>query len=84
MEKRNKRQKIRTVLILEVLLFFSGLLIYSQFVFGDRFLAFGTFADVGSDTVQQYLMHYHSVVNHGMETSASGISTTASASTYSR
>ena len=64
MEKRDKRQKIRTVLILEVLLFFSGLLIYSQFVFGDRFLAFGTFADVGSDTVQQYLMHYHSVVNH--------------------
>ena len=66
MEKRDKRQKIRTVLILEVLLFFSGLLIYSQFVFGDRFLAFGTFADVGSDTVQQYLMHYHSVVNHKM------------------
>ena len=33
MEKRDKRQKIRTVLILEVLLFFSGLLIYSQFVF---------------------------------------------------
>ena len=64
MEKRDKRQKIRTVLILEVLLFFSGLLIYSQFVFGDRFLVFGTFADVGSDTVQQYLMHYHSVVNH--------------------
>ena len=64
MEKRDKRQKIRTVLILEVLLFFSALLIYSQFVFGDRFLAFGTFADVGSDTVQQYLMHYHSVVNH--------------------
>ena len=64
MEKRDKRQKIRTVLILEVLLFFSGLLIYSLFVFGDRFLAFGTFADVGSDTVQQYLMHYHSVVNH--------------------
>ena len=30
MEKRNKRQKIRTVLILEVLLFFSGLLIYSM------------------------------------------------------
>ena len=56
---------MRTVLILEVLLFFSGSSgLQPDYVFGNRFLAFGTFADVGSDTVQQYLMHYHSVVNH--------------------
>ncbi|MFR2189374.1 MAG: YfhO family protein [Blautia sp.] len=64
MEKKDHVQQMRTVLILEVLLFFSGFLVYWDYVFGNHFLAFGTFADVGSDTVQQYLMHYHSVVNH--------------------
>ena len=52
MEKKDHVQQMRTVLILEVLLFFSGFLVYWDYVFGNHFLAFGTFADVGSDTVQ--------------------------------
>ena len=40
MEKKDHVQQMRTVLILEVLLFFSGLLIYWDYVFGNHFQSY--------------------------------------------
>ncbi len=56
-----KSPKRRSLLVLTVLLLASSTVIYWEFLFGDSFLAF---TDVGSDTWQQYLMHYHTMVNH--------------------
>lgn len=44
-----------------IFLLLSSVFIYWEFLFGDYYLAFN---DVGSDTWQQYVMHYHTVVNH--------------------
>ncbi|MDO5424439.1 MAG: YfhO family protein [Eubacteriales bacterium] len=55
------QKKGRTIWILLALLFGSGLVIYAPFLFGDAYL---TFTDIGSDTWQQYIMQYHSIVNH--------------------
>lgn len=39
----------------------SACLVYYQYIFGDSIFLFN---DIGSDTQQQYIMHYNSVANH--------------------
>lgn len=50
-------------LLAGLLLLASALFIYHRFIFGDELWAFME-RDIGSDTVQQYLPHYHTIVNH--------------------
>lgn len=49
--------------LLGILLLISAVFIYHRFVFGDELWVFID-PDIGSDTFQQYLPHYHTVVNH--------------------
>ena len=75
MEKRDKRQKIRTVLILEVLLFFSGLLILQPVclrgsLFGLRNLL-RMWAAIRYSSILCTIILWSTT--YGMETSASGI-----------
>lgn len=52
---------LRPLLILWTLTGVSCLLIFKNFLFGD---ALAVFADAGSDTKQQYIMQYATIVNH--------------------
>ena len=58
MIKRNKERQ--ALLLLWGITLVSCIIIYFQFVFGNKFFVF---KDVGSDTYQQYLMHYASISN---------------------
>ena len=49
--------------LLGILLLISAVFIYHRFLFGDELWVFID-PDIGSDTFQQYLPHYHTVVNH--------------------
>lgn len=61
MGKWKDNQTTKSILLLMGLLLFSGIVIYWEFLFGNYYLAFN---DVGSDTWQQYMMQYHTIVNH--------------------
>lgn len=50
-------------LLVTLLLLMSAVFIYRRFLFGDELWVF-VGLDIGSDTVQQYLQHYHTIVNH--------------------
>ena len=58
MIKRNK--DAQALLFLWVITLISCVIIYFNFIVGNEFLVF---KDFGSDTFQQYLMHYNSIVN---------------------
>lgn len=64
---QNKTGK-RSVLILEGLLLVSCLFIFGSFLFGNDLLVF---TDIGSDTYDQYLMHYQTIISHLQEGSVS-------------
>lgn len=55
----SREQRARLLLLLA--LFAAGLIIYRNYILGDELLVFG---DVGGDTLEQYTMHYASIVNH--------------------
>ena len=50
----------KALFLLWLLILFSCLIIFRHFIFGDEFAVFN---DVGSDTLQQYLNHYNSIIN---------------------
>ena len=54
-------EKFRSLLILWGLIAISCLVIFRPFLFGDKLVVFN---DAGSDTRQQYLMQYATIVNH--------------------
>ena len=58
MIRRNK--EVQSLLILWGATLISCIIIYFNFIFGNEFFVF---KDVGSDTFQQYLMHYNSIIN---------------------
>ena len=58
MIKRNK--DLQALIILWAITLFSCVIVYFNFIFGNEFFVF---KDVGSDTFQQYLMHYNSIIN---------------------
>lgn len=53
----------QALLLMLLLLLASALFIYRRFLFGDELWVF-VGLDIGSDTVQQYLQQYHTIVNH--------------------
>ena len=59
----NKKSAVnrRSLCILAIVLLASGLLIYWKYVFGNQLFVFD---DIGSDTMQQYVMHYQTIINH--------------------
>lgn len=57
--KISREQKTRLLLLL--VLFVSGLIVYRNYIFGNELLVF---SDVGGDTLEQYTMHYATIVNH--------------------
>ena len=57
--KISREQKTRLLLLL--VLFVSGLIVYTNYIFGNELLVF---SDVGGDTLEQYTMHYATIVNH--------------------
>lgn len=61
LEIRKDRPKAKSIGFLMILLFLSSVIIYRDFIFGNSLLAF---VDVGSDTWQQYVMQYNTIVNH--------------------
>ncbi len=60
--------KKKTVVILIAVLLVSCVYIFHDFLFGDYVLAY---MDVGTDTYDQYLMHYQTIINHLREGSFS-------------
>jgi hypothetical protein len=54
-------RRFRSLLIIWGLTVFSCLFIFRYFLFSDALVAF---SDAGSDTKQQYLMQYATIVNH--------------------
>lgn len=56
-------KKRRAPFLTGILLLASALFIYRCYIFGDELWVF-VGLDIGSDTVQQYLQHYHTIVNH--------------------
>ena len=50
----------KALFFLWLLILLSCLVIFRRFIFGDEL---AVFKDVGSDTLQQYLMHYNSIIN---------------------
>ena len=58
MLKKNK--DAQALLFLWIITLVSCVIVYFKFIFGNEFFVF---KDVGSDTFQQYLMHYNSIVN---------------------
>ena len=56
---KTKEQKTKFLLL--AMLFVSGLCIYWRYIFGDDLPVCN---DPGNDTWQQYVMHYHTIVNH--------------------
>lgn len=57
---KNLSENTKALLILWLLVFISCLVIFRPFLFGDEL---AVFKDVGSDTLQQYLMQYDSIIN---------------------
>lgn len=53
-------ENTKALLFLWLLVLVSCLIIFREFIFGDKF---AVFKDVGSDTIQQYLMQYNSIIN---------------------
>lgn len=51
----------KTMMILTGLILVSGLIIFWKFIFGNQILAY---TDIGSDTYDQYLMNYQSMIHH--------------------
>ncbi len=62
MKKELHMQKLAPLLTVLALLA-SAVFIYRNFLFGDELWVF-VGLDIGSDTVQQYLHHYNTIVNH--------------------
>lgn len=60
MEKKSAVNR-KALCILALALIVSGLLIYWNYVFGNQLFVFN---DIGSDTMQQYVMHYQTIINH--------------------
>lgn len=60
MDKKSAVNK-RSLCILALVLLASGLLVYWKYVFGNQLFVFN---DIGSDTMQQYVMHYQTIINH--------------------
>lgn len=58
----------KSIILLTGLLLVSCLFIFRAFLFGNQLLAF---TDIGSDTYDQYLMHYQTIINHLQEGSFS-------------
>lgn len=58
----------RSMAVLSGLLLLSCLFIFGSFLFGGELLAF---TDIGSDTYDQYLMHYQTIITHLREGSFS-------------
>ena len=54
----------KSIILLTGLLLVSCLFIFRAFLFGNQLLAF---TDIGSDTYDQYLMHYQTIINHLQE-----------------
>ena len=62
MDKTKKRkQDLLTAFALVIMLGLSCLVIFKDYLFGNQLLIFN---DIGSDTWQQYIMNYTSIVNH--------------------
>ena len=62
MDKTKKRkQDLLTVFALVTMLGLSCLVIFKDYLLGNQLLVFN---DIGSDTWQQYIMNYTSIVNH--------------------
>lgn len=59
--KENILNSRKALLILWGALLVTSLLIFKNFIFGNELFVFN---DISSDTRQQYLMHYNSIVNH--------------------
>lgn len=57
--KISREQKTRLLLLL--VLFVSGLVVYRNYIFGNELMVY---SDVGGDTLEQYTMHYATIVNH--------------------
>lgn len=53
-------ENTKALFFLWLLIFISSLLVFRRFLFGDEL---AVFKDVGSDTIQQYLMQYDSIIN---------------------
>lgn len=51
----------KAMIILTGLIMMSGLIIFWKFIFGNQILAY---TDIGSDTYDQYLMSYQTIINH--------------------
>ena len=51
----------RTIMILTGVILVSGLIIFWKFIVGNQILAY---TDIGSDTYDQYLMSYQTIINH--------------------
>ena len=60
MEKKSAVNR-KALCILALALIVSGLLIFWNYVFGNQLFVFN---DIGSDTMQQYVMHYQTIINH--------------------
>lgn len=56
-----KKTCSKTMLIITGLLFAGCLAIFRSYLFGDKLLVF---TDIGSDTYDQYLMQYQTIINH--------------------
>ena len=59
--KKSLSKESKTKLLLLAALFFSCLIIFRDYLFGDQVMVYN---DVGGDTWQQYTMYYASIVNH--------------------
>lgn len=59
--KKKSAVNRRSLCILALVLLASGLLVYWKYVFGNQLFVFN---DIGSDTMQQYVMHYQTIINH--------------------
>lgn len=51
----------KSILCIGGLLVISCLFVFKNFLFGNQILAY---TDIGSDTYDQYLMHYQGIINH--------------------
>ena len=48
-------------ILLSVLVLLTACVVYHQYIFGNYVFLF---SDIGSDTTEQYIMYYNSIVNH--------------------
>ncbi len=62
MKKILNERRLAPILV-TFLLLASAVFIYRRFLFGDELWVF-VGLDIGSDTVQQYLHHYNTIINH--------------------